>query len=231
MEARVWPLYGLRLTTPRLELRLPDGRALAAMAELAAGKVHGDDEMPFSVPWTAASPEERKRGCFQHVLSTIANWRPDAWTLSMAVVHDGTVIGRHDLRADDFSVVRECQTGSWLGAAYQGRGFGTEMRAALLHLAFEGLGARCMTSAAMADNPRSRRVSEKLGYRPDGMSVEAVQGRARTLHRFRLDRAGWETHRTVPVEMTGLGPPALALFGVRAGRRRGAGHHGRETAP
>ncbi|WP_369208240.1 GNAT family N-acetyltransferase [Streptomyces sp. PU-14G] len=214
MEATIWPLYGLRLTTPRLELRLPDAHTLAGMAELAAGKVHDESEMPFSVPWTATSPEGRRRGCFQHVLSTIADWREDAWTLSTAVVHGGKVIGRCDLTADAFAVLREARTGSWLGMAHQDRGFGTEMRAALLHLAFAGLGARSMTSSAMTDNARSRRVSEKLGYRPDGLSVEAVQGRRRPLHRFRLDRADWETHRTVPVEMTGLDAASLALFGL-----------------
>ncbi|UNS97640.1 GNAT family N-acetyltransferase [Streptomyces tubbatahanensis] len=214
MEATIWPLYGLRLTTPRLELRLPDVHTLTAMAELAAGKVHDESEMPFSVPWTAASPEGRRRGCFQHVLGTLADWREDAWTLSTAVVHDGTVIGRCDLSADAFAVVREARTGSWLGMAHQGQGFGTEMRAALLYLAFAGLGAHSATSAAMADNARSRRVSEKLGYRPDGLTVEAVQGRRRPLHRFRLDRADWDKHRTVPVEMTGLDAASLALFGL-----------------
>ncbi|UNZ18672.1 GNAT family protein [Streptomyces sp. 891-h] len=213
-EAGVWPLYGLRLTTPRLELCLPDARTLVELAELAAGKVHGDAEMPFSIPWTAANPEERKRGCFQHVLSTIANWRPGEWTLSLAVLHEGRVIGRQDVSSTDFAVVREAETGSWLGAAHQNKGFGTEMRAAVLQLAFEGLGARGMTSAAMTDNPRSRRVSEKLGYRPDGLQTVAVQGRARTLERLRLSRADWETHRPVPVKMTGLETSALALFGA-----------------
>ncbi|MBO8187869.1 GNAT family N-acetyltransferase [Streptomyces spirodelae] len=213
-EAGVWPLYGLRLTTPRLELRLPDERTLVELAELAAGKVHGDAEMPFSIPWSAASPEERRRGCFQHVLSTIASWRPEAWTLSLAVLYEGRVIGRQDVSSTDFAVVREAETGSWLGAAHQNQGFGTEMRAAALQLAFEGLGARGMTSAAMTDNPRSRRVSEKLGYRPDGLQTVAVQGRARTLQRLRLSRADWETHRPVPVKMTGLETSALELFGA-----------------
>ncbi|WP_432071180.1 GNAT family N-acetyltransferase [Streptomyces sp. AA1529] len=216
MEADIWPLYGLRLATPRLELRLPDDRTLAELARLASGGVHEDSEMPFSVPWTAAPPADRARGCFQHVLGTIAGWRPAEWTLSLAVLHGGRVIGRQDLSGTDFAVVRETHTGSWLGVAHQGRGFGTEMRAAALHLAFDGLGARSSLSAAMTDNPRSRRVSEKLGYRPDGLLTESVQGRARTLERLRLDRAGWEAHRAVPVETAGLGAAALALFGVRA---------------
>ncbi|MFI6085373.1 GNAT family N-acetyltransferase [Streptomyces sp. NPDC051217] len=213
MEPHVWPLYGLRITTPRLELRLPDLDELSDLAAVAAAGVHDEDTMPFSVAWTDASPEERGRATFQHVLGTVAAWTPGAWTLSLAVRREGEVVGRQDLGADDFAVTREALTGSWLGLTHQGRGIGTEMRAAALHLAFEGLGARYVTSAAMTDNARSLRVSEKLGYRPDGLTVVSVGGEARPQQRLRLDRAGWEAHRTVPVELHGL-EPSLALFGL-----------------
>ncbi|MGE6747842.1 GNAT family N-acetyltransferase [Streptomyces niveus] len=131
----------------------------------------------------------------------------------MAVSWEGKVVGRQDLGATDFAVTGEAHTGSWLGQAYQGRGIGTEMRAAVLHLAFEGLGARSMTTGAMADNARSLRVSEKLGYRPDGREVLSVRGEARDHRRLCLDRAGREAHRTVPVELHRL-EPSLALFGL-----------------
>jgi RimJ/RimL family protein N-acetyltransferase len=42
------------------------------------------------------------------------------------------------------------------------------MRAAALHLAFAGLGAREATSEAFADNRASNRVSQTLGYEPNG---------------------------------------------------------------
>lgn len=210
---RTWPLYGLRIRTPRLELRLPDLALLDALAAVAADGVHGQGRMPFSVPWSDASPIERGRSTFQHVLGTVAAWQPQQWTLSLAVLEDGAVVGRQDLTAAAFALVREAQTGSWLGLAHQGRGIGTEMRAAVLHLAFAGLGARTMTTAAMTDNAASLRVSEKLGYRPDGLQTVAVQGTARTLHRLRLDRADWEAHRTVPVRIEGL-EPCLPLFGL-----------------
>lgn len=213
MEPHVWPLYGLRITTPRLELRLPDLDTLSDLAAVAAAGVHDEDEMPFSVPWTDGSPGERGRSTFQHLLGTVAAWTPGAWTLSLAVRREGEVVGRQDVGANDFAVTREAVTGSWLGQTYQGRGIGTEMRAAVLHLAFEGLGARYVTSAAMTDNARSLRVSEKLGYHRDGLEVLSVRGEARTFRRLRLDRAGWEAHRTVPVELHGL-EPALALFGL-----------------
>ncbi|MER7875154.1 GNAT family protein [Streptomyces solisilvae] len=213
MDSRYWPLYGLRLRTPRLELRLPDIPRLDELAAAAADGVHDPAEMPFSNPWTDAPPEERGRSSFQHVLRTIAEWRPEQWTLSLAVLHEGTVIGRQDLLATDFAVTREAETGSWLGAAHQGKGLGTEMRAAVAHLAFEGLGARSVTSGAMVENGRSLGVSRRLGYRPDGLSVVAVRGEARTLQRLRLDRAAWEEHRTTPVEITGL-EPCRPLFGT-----------------
>lgn len=213
MSRRFWPLYGLRITTPRLELALPDGDVLDELAGVAADGVHDEASMPFSVPWTDGSPQDRARATFQHVLGTVAEWRPEKWTLSLAVRCEGRTVGRQDLVADSFPVTREGQTGSWLGLAHQGRGIGTEMRAAVLHLAFEGLGARHVTSAAMTDNPRSLRVSEKLGYRPDGLLVESVRGEARTVLRLRLSREDWEAHRTVPVEVAGL-EPCRELFGV-----------------
>ncbi|WP_405676234.1 GNAT family N-acetyltransferase [Streptomyces sp. NBC_01511] len=213
METHIWPLYGLRITTPRLDLRLPDLDRLSELSALAAAGVHDEDWMPFSAAWTDASPEDRGRGTFQHLLGTVAGWTPRNWSLSLAVSCEGLVVGRQDLGATDFAVTGEAQTGSWLGRAHQGRGIGTEMRAAALHLAFEGLGARYLTSSAMTDNAPSLRVSEKLGYRPDGLAVVSVRGTARTQRRLRLDRAGWEAHRTVPVELHGL-EPSLALFGV-----------------
>lgn len=212
MAAQLWPLYGLRITTPRLELRLPDLELLEELAEVAAGGVHDEGRMPFTVPWTDVPPEARARATYQHVLGTIAAWRPEDWTLSLAVSLDGTVVGRQDLAAGAFAVTRQAQTGSWLGLPHQGKGVGTEMRAAVAHLAFEGLGAECVTSAAMTDNPRSLGVSRRLGYRPDGVEVAAVQGSPRTLRRLRLTRADWQAHRTVPVRVEGL-DAARPLFG------------------
>ncbi|MET8012556.1 GNAT family protein [Streptomyces sp. NPDC005271] len=213
MDPHFWPPYGLRLRTPRLELRLPDIPLLDELCAVAAGGVHDPAEMPFSVPWTDATPDEVGRGAFQHVLRTIAEWRPEKWTMSFAVLHDGAVVGRQDLSATDFAVTREAGTGSWLGLAHQGKGLGTEMRAAVAYLAFEALGARCLISSAMVGNDRSLGVSRRLGYRPDGLSVLAVRGQARTLQRLRLDRASWEEHRATPVEMSGL-EPCRALFGA-----------------
>ncbi|MEV6164689.1 GNAT family protein [Streptomyces sp. NPDC052052] len=204
MTPHHWPLHGLRIRTRRLELRLPELELLDDLASVAAEGVHAPDAMPFTFPWTDGSPAERGRATFQHVLATIADWSARDWTLSLAVLHEGQAVGRQDVTAKDFAVTGEVCTGSWLGLVHQGQGIGTEMRAAALHLAFAGLGARTAVSAAMTDNPRSLGVSRRLGYLPDGLEVAAVRGAPVTLQRLRLDRAGWEKHRTVEVTIEGL---------------------------
>ncbi|WP_392841127.1 GNAT family N-acetyltransferase [Streptomyces sp. LN500] len=204
MDPRHWPLCGLRIRTPRLELRLPDLELLDDLSTVAADGVHAPDSMPFTVPWTDGLPAERGRAVYQHVLGTVANWSARNWVLSLAVLHEGKVVGRQDLAAADFAVTGEVSTGSWLGLAHQGQGIGTEMRAAVLHLAFAGLGARTATSSAMTDNPRSLGVSRRLGYLPDGLEVAALRGAPVTLQRLRIDRDRWEEHRTVDVRIEGL---------------------------
>ena len=90
------------------------------------------------------------------------------------------------------------------------------MRAAVLHLAFDGLGARWAVSAAFEDDPASLGVSRKLGYRDDGIEWHLVRDRPALTRRLRLDRAAWQTARAIPVQTIGL-PPCLPLFGLPAG--------------
>ncbi len=51
-DTHPWPLYGLRITTPRLELRVPDDEDAVALFEAARAGIHPAGEMPFGVPWT-----------------------------------------------------------------------------------------------------------------------------------------------------------------------------------
>ncbi|MFC9029876.1 GNAT family N-acetyltransferase [Streptomyces arboris] len=213
MSHRYWPLHGLRIRTPRLELRLPDEALLDELASVGADGVHAPDRMPFIVPWTDGEPDEVGRATYQHVLGTIAGWAEKDWHLSLAVLHEGEVVGRQDVMGREFGVRREVMTGSWLGLPHQGRGIGTEMRAGALHLAFEGLGARYAVSDARTDNAGSLGVSRRLGYEPDGLQIEVIRGEAVTLQRLRLDRAGWEKHRSVDVTVEGL-DSCRADFGV-----------------
>jgi len=207
-----WPLFGLRLRTPRLELRLPDLTDLAHLADVAAEGVHDPGSQPFLVPWTDDTPEQVARGTLQFHWRMLGQWAPENWSLNLVTVFDGQVVGTQALDARRFGTLREVGTGSWLGRAHHGKGLGTEMRAAVLDLAFAGLGAQWAVSEAFADNAASYGVSRRLGYADDGVARHVVRGEAVVGRRLRLDRAGWAAARTVDVRIEGLAP-CLPLFG------------------
>ncbi|MFJ4191061.1 GNAT family N-acetyltransferase [Kitasatospora sp. NPDC089509] len=208
-----WPLLGLRLNTPRLELRLPGDDELAELAALAAEGIHAPDRMPFLVPWTDLPPAQRARSVVQHHWLCRGTWSPEDWALNLAVFEHGRVVGLQTVSARDFAVLREVGTASWLGARHQGQGIGTEMRAAVLHLAFAGLDALEATSGAFEDNASSFNVSRRHGYELDGTERRVVRGRPATKRRLRLTRARWEEHAQVPVSISGL-TPCRPMFGL-----------------
>jgi RimJ/RimL family protein N-acetyltransferase len=213
MDAELWPLAGLRVRTPRLELRVPSEGDLSELARLAALGVHDPKVQPFGFPWTDVPAEQRGRNVLQFHWGQWASWKPEKWSLDLVAVRDGTVVGTQGMGAHDFAVLREVRTGSWLGLAYQGQGFGTEMRAAVLHLAFAGLGARCATSGAFTDNWASLGVSRKLGYVDDGVELHVRRGRPAEVRRLRIDRASWEASHSVPVTVEGL-EACRPMFGL-----------------
>ncbi|MDP9862714.1 MULTISPECIES: GNAT family N-acetyltransferase [Streptosporangium] len=208
---RNWPLFQLRVTTPRLELRIPSLDDLDELADRAAEGVHEPGFMPFTFPWSDAAPAERARGTVQFHFGQWAGWSPEKWSCLFVVVDGGQVVGMQELSGTDYAVTREVATGSWLGRRFQGRGIGTEMRAAVLHLAFDGLGASQATSGAFADNHASYAVSRKLGYRDDGIQLHNRLGKAVETRRLRLSRDGWST--PAGFEIHGL-EPCLPLFGA-----------------
>ena len=181
-----WPLRHLVLSTPRLTLRPDDDDGLYELAALALRGVHPPQEMPFLHPWTDQSPDDLVGGTVQYHWEARSRLAPSDWNVNFLVRHDGRVIGTQGLSAKAFPITLEVSSGSWLGAAHQRQGFGTEMRAAVLLLAFDHLGAAIARSGAFTDNPASLRVSEKLGYRNNGANTHARRGTAVTEIRLAL---------------------------------------------
>jgi RimJ/RimL family protein N-acetyltransferase len=216
-----WPLRHLVLRTPRLELRPDDDAGLLELAHEARLGIHPPETMPFAVPWTDAGPDERARATLQHHWRMRGNLLPERWTVSFLVRLDGRVVGTQDVEATEFAVTREVDTGSWVGRRHQGRGVGTEMRAAVLMWAFDHLGATRARSAAFVDNAASRRVSEKLGYRPDGGVSEVRRGRRADKVRFLLEPAAF-VRPSWRLQVEGL-EACLPLLGVPPGRDRATG--------
>lgn len=209
------PVYRLRLRTERLELRLPESfDEVSALADTAAAGVHDPGFMPFSIPWTADGPEATARGTALWYHRAIGRWDAKDWGFPFFVFHDGTPIGVQVVAGKQFAITREVDSGSWIGLAHQGNGFGTEMRAAMLHFAFEGLGALTARSGSYVGNDASERVSRRLGYRPDGEEFHVVQDQRRHMRRWRLDREDWEANRKHEVVIEGLDKDALEMLGL-----------------
>src|SRR5690349_13831855 len=159
-----WPLFDLRVCTPRVELRYPSEDDILELIDLIRHGIHDPATMPFSNPWTDFPSPHLERQAMQHYWRQRAEWSKDSWSTGFAVVVDGRVVGVQDVFANDFRKKKVAETGSWLGRDHQGRGIGKEMRAAALHFAFEGLGAQWMETFAYLDNASSRGVTERLGY-------------------------------------------------------------------
>ena len=204
MLTDVWPLFGLVLRTPRLELRSPSPEQLAALAELADEGVHDPATMPFLVPWTDLPPGARGRSVVQHQRRQWGALTPQRWTLNFAVLAGGEPVGIQDVGGTEFAVSREVHTGSWLGRRHQGRGIGTEMRAAVLHFAFAGLGAEEALSGSYVDNPSSEGVSRRNGYVANGEVIRDREGEPARLRHWVLTRARWTPQRRDDIAIEGL---------------------------
>ena len=122
-------------------------------------------------------------------------------------------MGVQAMWAGEFAITREVTSAPWLGLAHQGRGIGREMRAAMLHLAFAGLGAAHATTASFTHNAAPLAISRKLGYRPDGITRDVLHGRVMVSQRMRLTREDWERTERPAVTVNGL-EACLPLFGL-----------------
>jgi RimJ/RimL family protein N-acetyltransferase len=205
-------LFGVRVTTPRLTLRIGTTGELRALGELAQRGIHPPEDMPFGVAWSdrTALPGFLEEFAAFH-REGLTRWSPDHWRLDLLVWERGSLVGTQGVGATRFAEERVVSTGSWLGRGAQGLSIGTEMRAAVLELAFRGLGAGAATSGWLEGNAASGRVSEKLGYRTTGVSEISPRGKPVPHHDARIDRADWRS--PVAVEISGLGG-CLALFGA-----------------
>ncbi len=202
------------MRTPRLELRLPTEPELLALARVAEAGIHPPEQMPFRVAWTDGIGKPGFVESFvDHQVTSLRDWTPERWALNLSVQLDGEPIGFQSVRAEGFAESRRVETGSWLGERFQRKGYGTEMRTAVLDLAFTGLGALVAETGYAEGNFQSRGVSAKLGYEPDGEGWESPRGEPVRHLKLALTAARWAEIPHPPTDIEGL-EPCLALFGT-----------------
>jgi RimJ/RimL family protein N-acetyltransferase len=209
MDARMtlidaWPLFGLRLRTDHLVLRMPTDDDLVRLLPVAKAGIHPPGEMPFGVAWTSLQGTAFDRGFMQHYWQTRASFEPEGWTLNLMVERDGEPIGAQSVRASHFAVHRTVDTGSWLGRPFQGRGYGKEMRAAVLGFAFDHLGAEVAETSSFLDNAQSNGVTRALGYEENGLGSLAPEDVARVTQKFRMSAEGWRSRPRPALTVEGL---------------------------
>lgn len=189
MTHSVWPLFDLRVRTPRLELRYVDDEMAAELAQLAAQGIHDPDFMPFNEPWSQVPSPTLERNTMQFYWRCRAEFVPASWNLNLATIVEGAVVGTTALFANEFPTLRQFETGSWLGRQFQGKGIGKEMRLASLQLGFVGFGAEFATTGAFDDNGPSLGVTGSLGYSATGRRRLVRQQLPAMMQHFELTRA------------------------------------------
>ena len=192
MDPADWPLFALRLRTPRIEMRIPTDEDLSEVIALMRDGMLNDEPYPFMTDWALVEEPKRTWETLKFNWRLRADFTPERFHLSFVTVVDGAIAGVQGVNASDFPRLRQVSSGSWLGRDWQGQGYGREMRAALLTFAFEALGAEVALSAARISNHRSIAVSRGLGYRDNGIERHqfgADEGDEEI--RFRIDRDEW----------------------------------------
>ncbi|MGB8859121.1 MAG: GNAT family N-acetyltransferase, partial [Ilumatobacteraceae bacterium] len=189
MAHPIWPLFDLRVRTPRLELRYIDDELAVELSLLAAKGIHDPDFMPFNEPWSLEPSPVLERRTMQFYWRCRAELTPAAWNINFATIVGGDVVGTSGLFAHDFPMLHQFETGSWLGCAHQGKGIGKEMRVATLQLGFLGLGAEFATTGAFEDNGPSLGVTGSLGYAPRGQRRIVRQQQPALMQHFEMTRA------------------------------------------
>jgi RimJ/RimL family protein N-acetyltransferase len=205
-------LWAIQLHTPLLELRLPTEDELEELYGVAEAGIHPPDEMPFGIAWT----DDLQHDAFVDFHRVAwRDWSPERWQCNFVTFLEGEPIGTQGVESENFAATRTFETGSWLGQSFQGKGYGTEQRTAVVEFAFRGLGAKAAVTGALFPNVASQRISEKLGYRVTGVSELSPRGEPIQHYDYRLDREDWRC--PFGVEIEGL-EPALPLFGATTPR-------------
>ncbi len=172
------------LETPRLWLRWP--RAADAPSIVR----HAGDEavarMTARIPHPYP-PEEADRFIFR---SREANAGGAGLVLAVTLKgRPGEAVG---VVSAEWGPDGEVLLGTWLGTAFQGRGLATEAVEALLRAVFTVSSATAAIAAVRSSNAASRRVLEKLGFRPDPRGKAVFPACAgEPFESLRLDRRDW----------------------------------------
>lgn len=166
------------IETERLVLRQPVPEDLDQCAELLGD--YDVARMLSRVPY----PYDLDSGRI-HLEKATANWSaPEpADELSFHIDHDGQMVGCVSLK----KLQPAPEFGYWLGKPFWGKGYMSEAVQAVTSWLFENTGHSVLAGEAMADNPASLKVMQKIGFRVAGEVGCASVSRGTTVPAIRVE--------------------------------------------
>lgn len=206
----VWPLRGIRLLTPDLELRPATEADLPALFDILPDDLEVD---PSSTRYAGIDEGSNRRVILaQGYWRAMGLWSPSDWVIPFVVRRGNEPIGMQALEGPDYGAERIVDSWSWLERGSRGQGLGKQMRTAILELAFGHLGARAAISSAVLANVSSLGVSRALGYVDTHQSGLAHSNE--TLQHLRLESDAWvASGRGAEVRVEGVAA-TLPFFGL-----------------
>ncbi len=211
-----YPPLNVGVHTPRLLLLGATDELLERLVPVVRKGVVTAEPWPFDDPMSLYKDSpDREWSWLRGVWAGRSKVSDSFWRLYFVVVVDGEPVGMQDLIGVDFAAFGTVETFSWLSPDVRGQGLGKEMRQAVLHLAFEGLGARQADTEAFVDNRASNGVSQAVGYLPNGVGWATRRGEAAELNRWRMTRQRWSERRRDDITLAGVGEclPVLGIHG------------------
>ncbi|MFJ3308239.1 GNAT family N-acetyltransferase [Streptomyces sp. NPDC086549] len=209
-----YPPLNMQVHTPRLSLLGATDELLERLVPTVRKGVVTQPPWPFDDPMSLYEDSpEREWGWLQAVWRGRGRVSASFWRLYFVVVINGEPVGMQDLIGTDFATFGTVHTFSWLSPDVRGGGLGKEMRQAVLHLAFDGLGAREASSDAFFDNHASNRVSQALGYVPNGVTWDTRRGEPAEIKQWRLTREQWIKRRRDDIHLVAVGD-CLPVLGI-----------------
>jgi RimJ/RimL family protein N-acetyltransferase len=171
------------LTTPRLTLR-PLRPSDAGPITLWCGQFRVASML-------ARAPHPYPPGAAEAYIESVASGRAGevAWALDGSPSDAADFLGIVALKGAAGDAVRGF--GYWIGPPAWGLGYATEAAAAVSDHAFADPALGAIETGVQVDNPASRRVLEKLGFRPVGVAEKFCVARQTVVAEdvLRLDRA------------------------------------------
>lgn len=155
---------------PRFELS--DGVQLRSLTEADVKELYGliEANRSYLAPWMPWAAGQTVDGTAEFVRKSIKQEADDDG-FQVAVIVDGAIAGvlGHEVDRENGTTT----IGYWLAEDQQGRGLMTAAVKRLLEHAFDELRLNRVGIEVAPNNPRSRALAERLGFREEGVLREA----------------------------------------------------------